>query len=336
MIKEYLINNIDNYSWNELTKNINTLFNKQYTISGIRKIAERQGLKKNSAKNKEHCYTYPKDFREWLKNNYTNYTYDELVDEVDKRFKIKTTSKKIKNYINEFRKKYGLFLRTKSNFYVDDKWLSENVSKYHLQGLTRQYNKTFNTQFSATKIADDLIRLGIKNKLRKEPRIHTQEELDFIKSIIAEYSDKRIAELYQEKFGKYISEKAISHIRIRKKLGKKDFKYHPRGIEVPSYVKIGQEKLDHRNTVVLKTEKGFVEKKRYLYEKYHNIKLNKEDSIMNLDGNPYNCSKDNLVKLSVQERNRLIGNKYHGKGKLTEAAIELIKTEIILETKFKK
>lgn len=43
--------------------------------------------------------------------------------------------------------------------------------------------------------------------------------------------------------------------------------------------------------------KCYMRKNRYMYEKYHNVKLTNEDVILFLDGNIDNFEKDNLVKI---------------------------------------
>ena len=57
----------------------------------------------------------------------------------------------------------------------------------------------------------------------------------------------------------------------------------------------------------IQTDKGMVDAPSYLYEHvYHLGKVEKGDSIMVLDGNRKNLSKDNLVKVTNNERNYII------------------------------
>lgn len=66
------------------------------------------------------------------------------------------------------------------------------------------------------------------------------------------------------------------------------------GEDVP-YIKLGQN--------------NYVAKHRYLYEKYHNIKLDFDDLIIFLDNNKNNFSKDNLYKISRHVAGIMVGDK---------------------------
>ena len=59
------------------------------------------------------------------------------------------------------------------------------------------------------------------------------------------------------------------------------------------YIKINDDKKCGKNNYQLK--------QRYLYEQYHNCKLNENEYIIFLDGDKENYSKDNLVKLNKIE-----------------------------------
>lgn len=57
---------------------------------------------------------------------------------------------------------------------------------------------------------------------------------------------------------------------------------------------IGSEYID-KNRVMLKiADNTWVSKSRYMYEKYHNIKLTDDDKIIHLDGNNLNFDEENL------------------------------------------
>ena len=70
-----------------------------------------------------------------------------------------------------------------------------------------------------------------------------------------------------------------------------------RGEDVP-YIKLG-----HNN---------YVPKHRYLYEKYHNVKLDISDLIIFLDNDKTNFRKDNLYKVSRSIAGIMVGNELHG------------------------
>ena len=57
----------------------------------------------------------------------------------------------------------------------------------------------------------------------------------------------------------------------------------------------------------IQTDKGMVDAPSYLYEYVYNLgKVNKGDSIMFLDGDRTNLSKENLIKVTNNERNYII------------------------------
>lgn len=57
----------------------------------------------------------------------------------------------------------------------------------------------------------------------------------------------------------------------------------------------------------IQTDKGVVDAPSYLYEHVYNLgKINKGECIMFIDGNRTNISKDNLIKVTLNERNFMI------------------------------
>lgn len=62
----------------------------------------------------------------------------------------------------------------------------------------------------------------------------------------------------------------------------------------------------------IQTDKGVVDAPSYLYEYVYKLgKVNKGDSIMFIDGDRTNLSKDNLVKVTNNERNYIISRQTH-------------------------
>ena len=57
--------------------------------------------------------------------------------------------------------------------------------------------------------------------------------------------------------------------------------------------------------------KGYIDKKRFLYETYHNVKLNHDEIIMHLNGNTSDYRKENLIKLDRTVQIRVIRNDFH-------------------------
>lgn len=56
---------------------------------------------------------------------------------------------------------------------------------------------------------------------------------------------------------------------------------------------------------LIKTSNGWQQYSRYIYEKYHNCKLNQNERINFLDNNNTNFSEENLIKVTKQEVARI-------------------------------
>ena len=93
--------------------------------------------------------------------------------------------------------------------------------------------------------------------------------------------------------------------------------------------KVGDERIDKDGYVLvkIKNKKRWQLKHRILYEKYHQIKLNKSDVIIFADGNKYNFDEDNLVKITNDELLRLNHDHlyYKGNKNATKIGVDLVR-----------
>ena len=94
-------------------------------------------------------------------------------------------------------------------------------------------------------------------------------------------------------------------------------------------IPIGTEYIKPDGMVLLKVDKNkWIYKQRYIYEKYHNIKLKDDEYIIFLDGDRTNFNIDNLKLLTRQEASYLGIFKYdYGIDKINK---DIIETEILL------
>lgn len=84
-----------------------------------------------------------------------------------------------------------------------------------------------------------------------------------------------------------------------------------------------------RERVMVITEKGCMDARRAYYLKYHPRAKLDGYAILHLDMNPYNFDKNNLVKVTIQERNLLLNTHLLSKDvKLNKLAIKTIRQKL--------
>lgn len=108
-------------------------------------------------------------------------------------------------------------------------------------------------------------------------------------------------------FGYEISKKQLRQYLSKRKIRYKDYDINMVR-DMGSRLPIGSERIKPDGMVQIKIRKNKWEyKQRYLYEKYHNVKLTTNDYIIFLDGNRNNFSKDNLERVSCRVAS-ILGN----------------------------
>lgn len=81
---------------------------------------------------------------------------------------------------------------------------------------------------------------------------------------------------------------------------------------------------------MIKTEKDWEEARRYYYKQYHPNDEIKGFRILQLDMNPYNFKKENLIKVTVKEMNCLLNNKLlSNDAEYNKLALLTIKNELL-------
>jgi hypothetical protein len=91
---------------------------------------------------------------------------------------------------------------------------------------------------------------------------------------------------------------------------------------------IGSERINCGKTVVKISKGKFIDKRRYLYEKYHNVKLKRSDVILSLNGNQNDFSKENLVKVSRREMGPLARMEKTDNPMLNQLMINIAKLKV--------
>lgn len=156
--------------------------------------------------------------------------------------------------------------------------------------------------------------------MKKNESKYTKEILEFCKEKRKKHSVREVLELLKKELNFETSfwglQKTLSEHKIRgvnkghfknghpcllKKKPKPPKKKKPR---IPhNKRKIGDERVDKDGYIIVKIANPSVwmRKGRYLYEKYHNVKLGRNDFIIFLDGDKRNFNKENLYRVTQEE-----------------------------------
>lgn len=209
-------------------------------------------------------------------------------------------------------------------------WLIDNFYNYN---NTVELVNSFNQHFNLNK-KYDTIKIHCRKKLNltrsKEKRnYYTKEQFDWFKNNFHNYNNEYEFDYegftndFYNKFNIKLNKRVFTNIYI--KLGLRMGKTHTR-FEKEDYIPhnrygIGFEKKTAGHWWVKIDDKpikrgefrrkNYQIKERYLYEKYHNVKLNSNDFIIFLDGNKDNFDKENLIKLTHKELGIMNGNRFH-------------------------
>lgn len=166
-------------------------------------------------------------------------------------------------------------------------WLEENANRDR-NCLINKFNKKFNTRMTMTALKSLIYRYNLKIP---SPRVRwTKDKLEWLES--QSYDDKRdLLKAFNERYGAKINIDQLSHIAYLYKLSLPDTKriYKPQGTVM--YKKHGIPQIKIKDRV-------YQSKHRFMYEKYHNVKLNDNDMIIFLNGNKNDFSKENLYKIT--------------------------------------
>lgn len=154
---------------------------------------------------------------------------------------------------------------------------------------------------------------------------YTHEQIEFLKEYYPDHSLKETHSKFCELFGEYtlsqVKHRIFKHKIKTKNVGKFEKGVIPwnKGLNVKEErpdlyermkefnknglngrsnwytpLPIGTE-VKRDNTIVVKTEEGWMNKGRYVWEQHYKTKLSKEEVILHLNGNPYDCSIENLM-----------------------------------------
>lgn len=240
---------------------------------------------------------YPDEVYEFIKENYGKYKR-KLLPLIKERFCVDMTWNTLRYIADE---KLGVC--SKGPFYSkeEEEWLRDNAYKYKSHAkITEDFNNTFpNRKRSNYSISVKLSKMGIKVYLEGE------EGTRWILENAPYYTSKELEDMHNSIFDKKMTAQGIKRLCNRYGTGTlsdKDAKYDHfqdkfskeigtiviiDGIE---YVKVIKSSSKNK----IKSEKTWIPRKHYEYEKHYGIRPKNGDCVVHLDGDKTNYSKENL------------------------------------------
>lgn len=218
--------------------------------------------------------------------------------------------------------------------YEENKWLAENFNNLKRQQLAKMFNEIFSANINS-----DTLDYYCKKTLclkKDEPydcsKLNITEASAYRKALFSEnvspqgehviktecgwYSKARY--LYEQTHGKIPENTIVKHANG----DKNDFS--PENLITQKRHELYEEYISPcRNLHMIVTENGRCRKARYLYEKIHNVKLQKNDYIIQADGDKNNFEADNLIRISKRQMGLI------GFSKWLNVNAELTKTAVL-------
>jgi hypothetical protein len=185
-------------------------------------------------------------------------------------------------------------------------------------------------------------------KWSKEP-----EKVKFLIEYIPGHQESEIRSTFQERFGITLTEAQIGNFKHKygvksgthggrfekgqpalnkgKKMTPEQYKrcsgtMFRKGHSPQNHREVGSERINVDGYIEIKVEEPnkWRLKQRVMYEKYHNVKLTRNEAIVFLDGNKLNLAEDNLFCLTRAELVRYNQNKLRGEDSETGLGAALL------------
>lgn len=169
------------------------------------------------------------------------------------------------------------------------------------------YKKKYNINLIKSDIAHIRQRLNITNVM-EEKYILTEKQEEYLKSII-DKPYKKVIKLFEKKYGKTYSKRQITYyrnkwgIKAKTHIGrfkKGNIPYNNKKIGTISYREDKTKSYD-TGYYYIKTKKGFKRLGRIMWQKYHHKKIPKGYSVIYLNQNTSDFSKDNLILVKNED-----------------------------------
>lgn len=247
---------------------------------------------------------------------------------------------------------------SRKNCAKEKQWLLNNFHNYiNFKELTKAYNLAFNTNSSISSTRTRCSRLN----LHFNPFRYTEEMYIYLKEIRSKYTAEECVNLFNKKFNTNKTKDAINtyclnnniytgrdgrykkgHVPFSKGLKGKEFlKYLPENSlknmqrtqfkRVHKINKVFLYRGDPYINTIGGDVKNYQQYSKYMYEKLYGIKLNKQDAIIFLDGNPNNYEKDNMYLVNKYSKMYINRKLKHPNKDLTIALNEIWKIEKLIK-----
>ena len=221
-------------------------------------------------------------------------------------------------------------------------WAREYFSTHSRKETMIAFNKRYKLNKSICAIAH--LCQGVKKDYCTH---YTTEMENFIKEQVAIPNNtwKPITKAFNEKFNTNVRWEALK--RKASSLGVKtetnrdeNYTFHPKvrnqiGKEVVHKKRDGEQYIVVKVANKFKGDKANWKLKHYVVWEEHFGKVPKDSVIIFLDGNTLNCDINNLRCVSKDIFKKVQGNRYtlnyYGKGKITDAMIEILETEKLMK-----
>lgn len=195
----------------------------------------------------------------------------------------------------------------------------------------------------------------------------TDDMVDFLRENYPYYPNKELVTMIEEKFGVAVTEEKVKSAKSNFNIGDKVYPnkgrfykgmtpwnkgrtmseetrekveraWFKKGNVAVNTKPLGSTRINTDGYKVIKLAKSGQWKlySRYMYEKYHNIKLKDDEAIIFADRNKKNFSKDNLIKVNRKELLYLNKNELIFEDKdLTKSGVAVSKMEIAIDERRK-
>lgn len=193
-------------------------------------------------------------------------------------------------------------------------WLKENKDNYSdRKDILNALNKNFNTNISMGKLATINYRYNLSLNAKKMS--YTKEMFDWLKT--NKFATRQqLCDEFNKKFDRNLTLGKLRDLNTKRKLNignpTRNMGNLEKGfIKIRGYISknIGDEIERGEDVPYIKIgHNEYVPKNRFMYEKYHNVKLSNNDLIIFLDDDKTNYSIDNLYKISRNMIGIMVGN----------------------------
>lgn len=219
-------------------------------------------------------------------------------------------------------------------------WCDKNRFNYESRKeMLKAFNEKFNVNCSKDSMMGILRRTG--NLRTSKKNILNQDMIEWIKKNYPKsLSSKELVDKFNKKFNTNFSAQQMVGFANNRKIKKDNLKETLGNITRNTQgTKIGSEYKTKNGHIMIKINnfkdegknfrKNWELKHRYVYEKKYGEIPNGYNVIF-LDGNKENCKIENLVLATKKEILHLKTLKWYGKGAMTKAGLEVIRSEQIL------